>query len=170
MPDFDVRAGCVDLLQHFVHEFRKIDGLHPDLRAAQPAVRQQVLNQRVHPGSGFADAMNVIYSDRIQAVLVILRKRLAETLHGAERSSQVVRNRERKGIQFAIDLLQIGCARFHALLQVEVQFADFSLHQLALGNVYVDFDDGRVPAVVMRGPSARDPDRCPILAAVLELA
>jgi hypothetical protein len=81
------------------------------------------------------DALEVVIGLGIDVVHVILDQDTGEALNGAQRGTQVVRDRIGEGFEFLVGRLELGGAFEDAPFEISVQSADFFLGLLTRRNV-----------------------------------
>jgi hypothetical protein len=95
LADFDFRGGRLHLrilLDHFRNQFLQRRRFEDDLGTGQPGVRQNVMDELLHPGAAVENPANIFAGGRIERFAVILKNHLGISPHGAHGRSQVMRD------------------------------------------------------------------------------
>src|SRR5258705_1556706 len=99
----DLRALDFDLLfegrESATDSLLEPDDLCGQFGGIEASESKQVQNQLIHPGSGRADALEVILSGIIEQVIVVFEQFIAETAHRAEGRPEIMGNAIAKAVE-----------------------------------------------------------------------
>ena len=156
------RCGDValDLRERVVHHVAEAHARELHVAAAHAAVREQVLNQRVHPARAGDDALRVVLADVVELRAAILEQRLAEPVHRAQRRAQVVRDRVAEGLELLVALAQLLGALAHLVLQALLRLLHAPRHRVERARQFAELVlardrprwSSRPPRALMRRP------------------
>src|SRR5580658_128954 len=143
--DLDLRNafGMIDLAERV-----RVEGLRDDLAyqridvdlmrghrlATQPGKRQEVVDENAHAAAVLAYHGQIAPSLGVEPLVVVLLEHQCETVDGAQRCPQVVRDR----VAETLELLVGGFELRGLALQLLVQFPNRMLGALAFGDVHRD--------------------------------
>src|SRR5581483_11240515 len=105
-----LRRGVAQPADDFRRHCAEIDLVDRHLGPGNPRQLQQVVDQIAHALGALADAVEVALCIGVELVAGILDERLAESVDGAKRGTEVVRNRIAEAFQFLVDARQLVIA------------------------------------------------------------